>query len=153
VKCSVPMSRNRAKAKPRRKSDPTPPFESLLEQLGREAIAARSPASPARGAPARGWAYPTAEIPPWPSLGPSVASYVEAEAIAAAPSPCVEEAVVRELDLSDALAPTELERIRRAFAYRNHPDRVGPAYKARALQRMTIANVLIDRALARARAK
>jgi len=30
---------------------------------------------------------------------------------------------------------------------------VGPAHKADALQRMTIANVLIDRALARVRAK
>jgi len=65
----------------------------------------------------------------------------------------VEEAVARELQLSEALEPADLERIRRTFAYRNHPDRVGPAHKARALQRMTVANVLIDQALAAARAK
>ena len=64
-----------------------------------------------------------------------------------------EEAVTLELHLSDDLEPADLERMRRTFAYRNHPDRVGPAHKAQALQRMTVANVLIDHALKAARAR
>ncbi len=66
---------------------------------------------------------------------------------------CVEEAVTLELQLSDDLEPADLERIRRTFAYRNHPDRVGLVHKAHALQRMTAANVLIDQALETARAR
>ena len=58
-----------------------------------------------------------------------------------------------ELQLSDDLEPADLERIRRTFAYRNHPDRVGPAHKMHALRRMTVANVLIDQALKTARAR
>ena len=65
----------------------------------------------------------------------------------------VEVTVARELQLSDDLAPVDLERIRRTFAYRNHPDRVDAAHKPRALERMTVANVLIDRALKAARSR
>jgi hypothetical protein len=65
----------------------------------------------------------------------------------------IEEAVAQELGLSDGLAPAELERIRRQFAYRHHPDRVVTARKAEALERMTVANVLIDQALKAARAR
>jgi hypothetical protein len=55
--------------------------------------------------------------------------------------------------LSDNLEPAEMERRRRLFAYRNHPDRFGPSQQAVALQRMTIANVLVDRALKLARSR
>ncbi len=65
----------------------------------------------------------------------------------------VEEAVTLELQLSDDLEPSELERRRRTFAYRNHPDRFGPAHQAWALRRMTVANVLIDQALKTARSR
>jgi hypothetical protein len=65
----------------------------------------------------------------------------------------VEEAVASELSLSDDLQPAALERLRRRFAYRNHPDRVAPALKHQALERMTIANVLIDAALRTARSR
>ena len=50
----------------------------------------------------------------------------------------VEEAVTLELQLSDDLEPSELERRRRTFAYRNHPDRFRPAHQAWALRRMTV---------------
>jgi hypothetical protein len=82
--------------------------------------------------------------------------YIDAELADTArqgPPPSVEEAIALELQLSDTLEPAELERMRRRFAYRNHPDRVGPAQQARALQRMTVANALIDQTLKAARAR
>jgi hypothetical protein len=149
-----PTSRIRAKAEPRRQRAQASPFERLFEQLGRRSAAADGPASSQQVA-ARAWTCSAVAAHPWSPLAAAVALYVDAEATAlrAAPLPSIEEAVMRELKLSEAHPPAELERIRRTFAYRNHPDRVGIAYKAQALQRMTIANVLIDRALARARAK
>jgi hypothetical protein len=82
--------------------------------------------------------------------------YRDADTTAATPNDaprCVEETVALELQLSDDLQPSDLERIRRTFAYRNHPDRVGPAHKAHASRRMMVANVLIDQALKSARAR
>ena len=82
--------------------------------------------------------------------------YVHTDAAGRAPTVpprSVEETVAHELQLSDDLKPADLERIRRTFAYRNHPDRVGPAHKMHALRRMTVANVLIDQALKTARAR
>lgn len=68
--------------------------------------------------------------------------------------PCtIEEAVALELQLSNGLEPAEIERRRRLFAYRNHPDRFGYSHQAVALQRMTIANVLVDQALELARSR
>jgi hypothetical protein len=72
--------------------------------------------------------------------------------MSAVPSRSVEAALAPELALTDALAAAELERIRRAFAYRNHPDTVVPAYKAHAPQRDHRQRA-IDRALARGSAK
>jgi len=65
----------------------------------------------------------------------------------------IEEVVTQELQLADDLEPADLERIRRTFAYRNHPDRVGPAHKLHSRRRMTAANVLIDQALEAARTR
>src|SRR5262249_4306370 len=76
-----------------------------------------------------------------------------AEAAAIARARTVEETVALELQLSDNLEPAEMERRRRLFAYRNHPDRFGPSQQEVALQRMTIANVLVDRALKLARSR
>ncbi len=45
------------------------------------------------------------------------------------------------------LKQSEIRSIRRAFAMRNHPDRVPAELRGRATQRMTIANALIDEAL------
>lgn len=52
-----------------------------------------------------------------------------------------------ELCLSPALSSEDLKRLRREFAIYNHPDRVSPAERERATRRMTLVNVLIDKAL------
>jgi hypothetical protein len=52
-----------------------------------------------------------------------------------------------ELHLSPDLTVDELRRLRREFAVSNHPDRVDPAERQRATRRMSLVNVLIDKAL------
>lgn len=71
---------------------------------------------------------------------------------AAAELPPVEpEAILRELGLKASTNAAELARIRRAFAFKNHPDRVAPHLRQRAMVRMQVANMLIDDARRRAR--
>lgn len=73
------------------------------------------------------------------------APVVEEEAPAAAELPSVEpEAITRELGLVSTTPPAELARLRRAFAFKNHPDRVAPHLRQRAQLRMQVANMLID---------
>lgn len=62
------------------------------------------------------------------------------------------EAIARELGLQDG-GDVDLSRARRSFALRNHPDRVAPHLRQRALARMQVANGLIDEAKRRALAK
>jgi hypothetical protein len=62
------------------------------------------------------------------------------------------EAIAAELGLADA-APADFGRLRRAFALINHPDRVAPHLRQRALARMQVANSLIDEAKRKALAK
>lgn len=62
------------------------------------------------------------------------------------------ESIATELGLADA-KPADFSRLRRAFALKNHPDRVPPDLRQRALQRMQVANSLIDEAKRRALAK
>lgn len=52
-----------------------------------------------------------------------------------------------ELHLSPDLTIDELRKLRREFAVSNHPDRVDPAERQRATRRMSLVNVLIDKAL------
>ncbi len=66
--------------------------------------------------------------------------------------PIEPDAIAAELGLADA-APADLGRLRRAFALKNHPDRVAPDLRQRALQRMQVANGLIDEAKRRALAR
>lgn len=54
--------------------------------------------------------------------------------------------IAEELGLATIGSTEALSSLRRKFALRNHPDRVRPAYRDRANQRMTIANMLIDQA-------
>ena len=63
------------------------------------------------------------------------------------PVACDPEAIARELGLTPALGAKDLERIRRAFALANHPDRAAPTARDLATARMTLANTLIDQAL------
>jgi hypothetical protein len=150
------MSRGYPRSRYRPQSNPAAPFQTVLDQLRRQQDAPEGVISRLRGVPAFGWAYPAAEVPPASPIAAAAEMYVAVDIPTTAPKAtprCVEEAVAQELQLSDDLAPADLERIRRRFAYRNHPDRVGPAHKARALQRMTVANVLVDQALKAARAR
>jgi hypothetical protein len=63
------------------------------------------------------------------------------------------EMVARELGLSPGMTADELNRVRRDFALSNHPDRVDPALREVATQRMMIANALIDGAVKNGRAR
>lgn len=61
--------------------------------------------------------------------------------------PSIEPAeIAAELEAAHASEPRDLDRLRREFALRNHPDRVEPRLRERALVRMQIANMLIDKA-------
>ena len=56
------------------------------------------------------------------------------------------ESIAAELGLDRPATDAELGRLRRSFAFDNHPDRVAPHLKERAIQRMQVANMLIDEA-------
>lgn len=78
-----------------------------------------------------------AEIVP-PPLEPEILPSIEPEDIA------------KELALK-GVAASELARVRRAFAFDNHPDRVPAHMRDRAIIRMQVANMLIDEAQERKR--
>lgn len=61
------------------------------------------------------------------------------------------EEVAAELNIAGVAGVRELDTVRRDFAFRNHPDRVAPELRDRAMKRMQIANQLIDEAKRRAR--
>jgi hypothetical protein len=56
------------------------------------------------------------------------------------------EAIAAELGLGRAGAAVDFGHLRRSFAFSNHPDRVAPHLRQRAMVRMQIANTLIDEA-------
>jgi len=60
--------------------------------------------------------------------------------------PADPESIAAELGISHARRQRDFDRIRREFALANHPDRVEPRLRENALQRMQIANMLIDQA-------
>lgn len=67
------------------------------------------------------------------------------------PAPPIQpELIAAELGLDRAVPPKNLDRLRRSFAFRNHPDRVRPEFRELAVIRMQIANRLIDDAKRRA---
>jgi hypothetical protein len=53
-------------------------------------------------------------------------------------------AIARELGLDGIRNLKALDRLRRSFAFQNHPDRVRPQWRERAMVRMQIANRMID---------
>ena len=68
--------------------------------------------------------------------------------------PSIEPAAIAvELGLDRAKAAADFGRLRRSFAFKNHPDRVAPHLRQRAMVRMQVANMLIDDAKRRAAAK
>ncbi len=56
------------------------------------------------------------------------------------------ESISRELGIGPRSKPDELDRARRSFALRYHPDRMPEELRERAALRMQIANMLIDEA-------
>lgn len=63
------------------------------------------------------------------------------------------ESIAAELRAAYKRWPKDFDRIRREFALANHPDRVEPRLRERALIRMQLANMMIDRAKRNAAAK
>ncbi len=64
-----------------------------------------------------------------------------------------QDAVLDELHLTPNLSAGDLVKLRRDYAKTHHPDRVQPDNRDEATRRMTIANVLIDEALRRRKAR
>jgi hypothetical protein len=56
------------------------------------------------------------------------------------------DSISRELGIGPKSKPDELDRARRSFALRYHPDRMPEELRERAALRMQIANMLIDEA-------
>ncbi|HMM63195.1 MAG: hypothetical protein WA975_20330 [Mesorhizobium sp.] len=54
------------------------------------------------------------------------------------------ESIAAELGLSKVKKAADFGRLRRSFAFSNHPDRVAPHLRQRAMIRMQVANMLID---------
>ena len=60
------------------------------------------------------------------------------------------ESIAGELGLESTGKNADFGRMRRNFAFANHPDRVAPHLRQRAMIRMQVANMLIDEAKRRA---
>lgn len=60
------------------------------------------------------------------------------------------ESIAVELGLDPSKSVADFGRMRRSFAFTNHPDRVAPHLRQRAMIRMQVANMLIDEAKRRA---
>ncbi|PBB68278.1 hypothetical protein CK228_13260 [Mesorhizobium sp. WSM4312] len=60
------------------------------------------------------------------------------------------ESIAAELGLNQPKSAADFGRMRRSFAFTNHPDRVAPHLRQRAMIRMQVANMLIDEAKRRA---
>ena len=111
----------------------TIPFDVLAEGQGGEPVS--------DAAAAAEYLFAMADVPPVAPLAP--------------PAPLPElpstepAAIARELKLTGREKPETLDRLRREFAFRNHPDRVAPELRQRAIVRMQIANRMIDDAKGR----
>lgn len=64
--------------------------------------------------------------------------------------PIDRDSIAAELGLGTDKPKPDFGRLRRTFAFANHPDRVAPHLRQRAMVRMQIANMLIDEARRRA---
>jgi hypothetical protein len=60
------------------------------------------------------------------------------------------DSIAAELGLDQPKSMADFGRMRRRFAFSNHPDRVAPHLRQRAMIRMQVANMLIDEAKRRA---
>jgi hypothetical protein len=83
-------------------------------------------------------------------------AYLGLNAQWATPDPLPEtatDAIARELALHRITDMKSLDRLRREFAFRNHPDRVRTEWRERSMARMQVANRLIDEAKQRLAAR
>jgi hypothetical protein len=130
-------------------------FTLLLDEI------MKAPAAPTEGFGPRRPSIPFDTTPAnaldafWSSLSSELVSEIYREAAADMPGkstgkdapPSVQpELIAAELGLDRAMPPKALDQLRRAFAFKNHPDRVKPELRERAMVRMQIANRLIDEA-------
>jgi len=83
---------------------------------------------------------PAPPIPPEPEPDPVMPDHLTRVA---------PEDIAAELNISMRDTAQGLSEKRRAFAKKNHPDRVHPLFRENATKRMTTANLLIDQALRR----
>jgi len=91
-----------------------------------------------------------AEQPPQAAAAESDAPQVTKTGVPK-PAKTEDEGIAAELGLRPELGLTELKRIRRDFAKKNHPDRFGPPNRRNAERRMSIANMLIDELMRQSR--
>lgn len=120
-------------------AQPTVPFDylSVAEELHSGRIRVAEDAAEAE--------YREAAAPAEEAATPAVA---ETPLAPETPLPIEPEAIAAELAL-DKAAAADFKRIRRRFAFANHPDRVAPHLRDRAMIRMQVANRLIDEAAGR----
>ncbi|MGN6585445.1 MAG: hypothetical protein ACTHJV_17260 [Rhizobiaceae bacterium] len=81
------------------------------------------------------------------AAGPAAAAYraLKEELLAEISAPETNPAAIaRELGLDGVKDLKSLHHLRRSFAFHNHPDRVRPQWRERAMVRMQIANQMID---------
>ncbi len=69
---------------------------------------------------------------------------IKPEPVKAEPEKTEDQAIAEELGLTPGLGTIDLQRIRRDFAKKNHPDRFALPQRINAQRRMSIANMLID---------
>lgn len=78
-----------------------------------------------------------------PTLAPEVIEALDALMPDLSTDP---EVIARELEIDGLRTIADFDRARRRFAFANHPDRLAPHLRERAVERMSIANGLIDTA-------
>ncbi len=132
-------------------------FTSLLDDL--LARADRQDDAPARPSVPFGFVTPDAAVEElWNSVPSDFVAKVygeasERETVQTTPSMEMPEPlpstnpedIAAELRMANARWPKDFDRIRREFALINHPDKVMPQLRDRAVVRMQIANMMIDR--------
>ena len=135
----------------------TSEFTSLLDEL--LARGERSDDAPARPTMSFGFVTPDAAVEElWKSVPSDFVARVygeSSERAAVETTPSIEtpeplpstnpEDIALELRMANARWPRDFDRIRREFALLNHPDKAAPHMRDRAVVRMQIANMLIDR--------
>lgn len=143
----------------------TSEFTSLLDEL--LAKAEREDDAPARPSVPFGFVTPDVAVEElWKSVPSDFVAKVYGESSARETvefTPSIEtpeplpstdpEDIAAELRMSNARWPKDFDRIRREFALVNHPDKVMPHLRDRAVVRMQIANMMIDREKRKAAAR